>query len=280
MYLAEIHGKLSQNNENKEDILTSNVFSFFKYSDRTIFLYPYLRLLGLEITPEDACRAEFHFWPRYADSTEPDLVLLAGGYYLLFEAKYFSGFGEESPTTRHQLVREIEAGEHEAHNLGKTFQVIAITAHYTQQSGILDGVPEAYKDRVRWTNWQQITRLLERQLEGVSELPPEMRLFATDLHRLLLRKNLRSFIGTAALASCRPCRHFPNILFFQARTARYRGAFIGFENALAGQKHFAQPYKRLFFTQKHFFNRLPQDARLRQAHQPPLFFRSQQYEQT
>jgi hypothetical protein len=29
MYLAEIHGKLSAENENKEDILTSNVFSFF-----------------------------------------------------------------------------------------------------------------------------------------------------------------------------------------------------------------------------------------------------------
>ena len=34
MYLAEIHGKLSMENENKEDILTSNVFSFFKYANR------------------------------------------------------------------------------------------------------------------------------------------------------------------------------------------------------------------------------------------------------
>ena len=28
MYLAEIRGKLSKDNENREDILTSNVFSF------------------------------------------------------------------------------------------------------------------------------------------------------------------------------------------------------------------------------------------------------------
>jgi len=38
MYLAEICGKLSSKVEGIEDILTSNVFSFFKYSKRTIFL--------------------------------------------------------------------------------------------------------------------------------------------------------------------------------------------------------------------------------------------------
>ena len=38
MYLAEIHGKLSAKLERKEDILTSNVFSFFKYSNRSKYL--------------------------------------------------------------------------------------------------------------------------------------------------------------------------------------------------------------------------------------------------
>ena len=54
MYLAEIHGKLSRQNENMEDILTSNVFSFFKYTARQIFLFAFLQELRLDVTPEDA----------------------------------------------------------------------------------------------------------------------------------------------------------------------------------------------------------------------------------
>ncbi len=45
MYLAELHGKLSQRIERMENILTSNVFSFFKYSTREIFLKGYLNEL-------------------------------------------------------------------------------------------------------------------------------------------------------------------------------------------------------------------------------------------
>ncbi len=46
MYLAELHGKLSSNVERKEDILTSNVFSFFKYSNRKVYLKELMKLLG------------------------------------------------------------------------------------------------------------------------------------------------------------------------------------------------------------------------------------------
>lgn len=38
MYMAELRGKLSEKAEKQEDILTSNVFSFFKYANRQIFL--------------------------------------------------------------------------------------------------------------------------------------------------------------------------------------------------------------------------------------------------
>jgi hypothetical protein len=38
MYQAELKGKLPEETEKMEDILTSNVFSFFKYSNRIIFL--------------------------------------------------------------------------------------------------------------------------------------------------------------------------------------------------------------------------------------------------
>jgi hypothetical protein len=73
-----------------EDILTSNVFSFFKYARRDIFLKPYLEnVLGIPFTAEDLRETDFVFWPSYDDGTQPDLVMITGSYYLLFEAKYF-----------------------------------------------------------------------------------------------------------------------------------------------------------------------------------------------
>ncbi len=133
MYLAEIHGKLSRQNENMEDILTSNVFSFFKYAPRQIFLFAFLQELGLVVTLEDVLSAEFFFWPLYANGTEPDLVIVVGNYYLLFEAKYHSGFGAETARIKHQLVREIEGGVLEAASQDKLFRIIAVTAHYSSR---------------------------------------------------------------------------------------------------------------------------------------------------
>ena len=95
MYQAELHGKLIQVQENQEDILTCNVFSFFKYANRKIFLYALLHALGLSVSAEEALNAEFDFWPSFDDRTEPDLVLIIGPYYLLVEAKYRSGHGRE-----------------------------------------------------------------------------------------------------------------------------------------------------------------------------------------
>jgi hypothetical protein len=50
MFIAEIKGKLSHNIEEKEDVLTSNVFSFFKYADRKAYLKPFLAELDIIIT--------------------------------------------------------------------------------------------------------------------------------------------------------------------------------------------------------------------------------------
>jgi len=78
MYLAELHGKLSSNAERKEDILTSNVFSFFKYADRKVYLKQLITLLGIEANDNDLETADFVFWPNYDDHTQPDLVTVVG----------------------------------------------------------------------------------------------------------------------------------------------------------------------------------------------------------
>ena len=134
MYIAEIHGKLTRVQENLEDVLTSNVFSFLKYAPRDLFLVSYLQEIGIEVSEEDAKTAEFLFWTTYDDRTEPDLVIIVGNYYLLFEAKYYSGFGEKTDERKAQLVRELQGGLQEARNRGKEFYPVSYThlrAHET-----------------------------------------------------------------------------------------------------------------------------------------------------
>ena len=98
MIHAELRGKLPEHNpDQREDILTSNVFSFFQYADRQVFLYELLKSWHLDVTAEEAREAEFHYWPQLADGTEPDLVIVVGQYYLLIEAKYRSGFRSGDP---------------------------------------------------------------------------------------------------------------------------------------------------------------------------------------
>ena len=252
MYLAELHGKLSKNNENKEDILTSNVFSFFKYADRCIFLLEFVRSFGLNASETDARQAEFVFWPHYEDQTEPDLVLLIGKYYLLFEAKFHSGFGQETREKKHQIVREIEGGKNEAVNLGKEFLIIAVTAHYNDNIDFKKEIPAEFIFAVRWINWQSIAWLLYQQVENHPELPLETRLFANDLYTLLVNKRLRNFEGIKVFSAGLPqlCSKNGN-LFFDVKSARYRGKFAGFVPALSGSKISGiQTGEHIFFSGK------------------------------
>ena len=85
MYVAELHGKLSPKMERMEDVLTSNVFSFFKYADRSVFLKRYLNYLGVGITQSEALSAIFNFWPRYEDNTEPDVIIRTQNHYILID---------------------------------------------------------------------------------------------------------------------------------------------------------------------------------------------------
>jgi hypothetical protein len=248
MYLAEIHGKLSGDNENKEDILTSNVFSFFKYTNRGAFFYPLLRLVGLDVSVEDCKQAEFRFWPTYPDRTEPDLVILVGRYYLLVEDKYLSGFGEETPKLKHQLEREVKGGVAEANSLGREFKILIITADFYRPPEIFDGIPDYFIKDARWINWQRIAFLIYKILKLATNLPAETKLFASDLYDLFIKKNLRNFEGMNALPIIHLSRYVE--IFFSARTAQYRGDFIGFIPALEGYTPIAKLRTNIFNIRK------------------------------
>jgi hypothetical protein len=251
MYLAEIHGKLSSKVERMEDILTSNVFSFFKYSTREIFLKGYLNKMGFDISDKEARDAEFIFWPRYEEKTEPDLVIIAGKYYILLEAKYFSGFGEETKKTKGQLQREIEYGILEAKNYDKEFRLLAITADHYYKNYKFKAILPQYKTFFQWTNWQSISFYLNRVLESGINIGKQEREFCTDLYNLLDKKCLRDFQSFDFLIG----NHYPlkkhSLIFFDAGTAGFRGGFIGFLASLQSGKTIHPLIKsNLFFEAK------------------------------
>ena len=248
MYLAELHGKLPSKIERMEDILTSNVFSFFKYSTREIFLRGYLNKLGFNISNQECNVAEFIFWPRFEENTEPDLVLMVGNYYLLIEAKYFSGFAAETKKTKAQLLREIEGGRLEARNYGKDFKLIVITADHYYKENKFKIIPSDFIPHFKWTNWQSVSSFLYNILESSRYIEKQERGFALDLYNLLDQKNLRDFQGFDSFYNISDFLKSCASVFFEARTAKFRGDFIGFMPSLSFDKKITSLRKTIFLT--------------------------------
>jgi hypothetical protein len=257
MYLAELHGKLSSKIERMEDVLTSNVFSFFKYSDREIFLKGYLDTLGYGVSEQEAKDAEFIFWHRFEDNTEPDVVIKVGGFYLLFEAKYFSGFAEGSEVTDAQLLREIAGGQFEADSSSREFKLIAITADSYYKEFKFDVIPSDFRPKFQWTNWQRVAQFIDGTLGTNKNLRGEEIDFASDLSKLLDKKNLRGFHGWESPVDANiPLRMCPSV-FFEARTARFRGSFLGFPQSLWSDWEMTASRKTIFLSiQKPMFEPL------------------------
>ena len=235
MYIAELKGKLSTKVQNQEDILTSNVFSFFKYTKRRAFFLSFLRELGFEITEMEAEKAEFFFWPCYEDKTEPDVVVVVGKYYILFEAKYLSDFGGD------QLKREATGGSLAAKNLGRQFYLCAITADYSEPKEKFQNIRKLVN--FKWFNWQNITSFLEKKLK--LDIPD--RIFAEDLYLLLKRKNLRIFDGFLNKFKRKRFKE-GRFAFFDYISANYRGEFIGFLAAFSHRKKKIQKHRTIFFN--------------------------------
>ncbi|GAJ25078.1 unnamed protein product, partial [marine sediment metagenome] len=210
--------------------------------------------LGFDISNQEAKNAEFIFWPRFEKNTEPDLVIIVGEYYLLIEAKYFSGFTEETKKTKAQLLREIEGGKLEAKNYGKDFRLIAITADHYYKEDKFEIIPSDFIPRFKWSNWQSVSSFLYNILESSRDIKKQERDFALDLYNLLDKKNLRDFLGLSSLYNVSAFLKSYASVFFEARTAKFRGDFIGFMQSLSFEKKISLPKKTIFFNnQKKIF---------------------------
>jgi hypothetical protein len=221
MYQAELHGKLSRSVVEAEDILTSNVFSFYVYSER-IHLQRLLAAVRVEVTPEEAQAAIFSFWPTISGDTEPDLVLQVGHYYILVEAKLHSGYGvADEADEKHQLLREARGGRAKAESVGRNFILLTVTDEPAPCEGVYGVLKGQDHESWRWINWSSITHLLETG-------PPIGRM-GDDLLALLGRKGLRRFDGFTDTQD--RLAQVQDYLFFDSKTVRF-GRFAGFANLL------------------------------------------------
>jgi len=251
MYLAEISGKVTSKIEGMEDVLTSNVFSFFKYADRDQYLRSYLNSLGINVSSIDSKEAKFLFWPKFEDGTEPDLIICVGKYYILIEAKYFSEFSEQNEKSESQIIRELNEGLSEARNQSKEFKYITITADYYFIKEKFDIIPKDKIDYFIWTNWQKICTFLYEK--NIIEKQKEDSEFAFDLYRLLEKKKLRNYnIKNLTLFEAKINKI--DSIFYNSLSSKYRGDFLGFIPSL---KRIAIPLKKrenIFFQQiKNFY---------------------------
>jgi len=260
MIIAELLGKIPSRLEDKEDILTSNIFSFFKYSERKL-LKKYLSQLGIIVSENDAIFAEFRFWQKYDDGTEPDLIIICGKYYLLFEAKLYSDFSPETLTIASQISREIIMGKLSAENESKEFVFIAITAEYYKEKTKYSEY-EKMDFRFIWTNWQTVANFLETLLIDHSQI--QNKEYASDLHSLLIKKKLRSYIGIINLKINDNINHF-NSIFYNLKTSKFKGEFSGFIANL-------EQFDRISKFQKTFQNSYFQNINLFTISIPKTFF--------
>lgn len=246
MFQAELNGKLPPSASDREDVLTSNVFSFLKYSHRQTYLHRFLRLAGLNIKTSELHRVKFEFWPNYDDGTQPDVIIETDTYYLLIEAKYFSGVAEENGNPAGQIIREFEIGAMEARNRAKSFYLLLLTDDATRPSRLLAQMPARFQNKTSWTNWQAIAQMISEVLDGIGTAAPDYE-FATDLYELLDCKHLRGFKSFAQAKSI-PSHPQKSHIFFAAETASFRGAFIGFEPTLSILPAAPEPAAVIFYS--------------------------------
>lgn len=207
MLNALLEGKLSSEQENMEDVLTSSVFGVFQYSAASAALIRFLRksepVYGDIPIPDDtdACQVRFDdydFWPFWSglegvDNCEPDLVIrirIPAGQDLLvgIEAKFHSG-KSASPTEdgdiSDQLAKQWVHLHKKAHEKSQVPWLIYLTADTAKPAtDFLEAEGEisrklapseaAHQLRISWLSWRELVDLFEgsdkKQLSDLSSL--------------------------------------------------------------------------------------------------------------
>lgn len=190
MIPALLHGKLSREQENMEDLLTSSVFGLLSYLPPAAGLLPFLEMaeddageapLAGRLVPRPAQEVcDLRFWPKWCEvdcpACEPDVVLrlsLADSKRLILavEAKYLSGKSSEAdeatakPTD--QLAREWLNLKAVASREGAEPVLVYLTTGLGRPHGeIRDSLRELSAKRpddpssvILWLSWRRLSQL-------------------------------------------------------------------------------------------------------------------------
>jgi len=198
MLQALLHGKLSREQENMEDILTSNVFGLLSYLPPAKGLLPFLakaetlegekplaRLAAPGITEHvQMAEEDVRFWPWLEDETcdpcEPDLLLTIRSpgipVMVLIEAKYRSGKSSEADEADVEVTDQLgrqwdhlwpRAKKEKAQPL-----LLFVTAHAAMPRAAIRKSIGEYDDKrgpairrpmIAWLSWCWLPSLFEKQ---------------------------------------------------------------------------------------------------------------------
>lgn len=221
MLKALLHGKLSREQENMEDILTSNVFGLLEYLPPEDGLLPFL---GMAQT-KDGCRplaglvdpvtARTTYWPWWENEgcagCEPDCVIdlrAADGRRQLVavEAKFLSGKSSEAdekePVPVDQLAREWDNLVAASAHKGAEPVLIYLTAHAGFPGRDIEAPVAEYRRKrsgssdpvICWLSWRHLADIAKGQLHPV----------LADLAAMLRRLGLHFYRGTGTVKSLPP----------------------------------------------------------------------------
>lgn len=219
MLQALLKGKLSREQENMEDILTSNVFGLLKYVPPGEGLLNYLALAededgnqplkylrSLNEASQDSISYEFWPWWEELDcyGCEPDVVIslkisAQKKLLVLIEAKYLSGKSSEAdeaydiPTD--QLAREWDNLSVRSNKSDECPVLIYLTAHYAYPYQDINNAISEFREKrlnsvspvIYWLSWRHLYKVCENSQHPV----------LNDIKLLLGRLGLKFFDGIA-----------------------------------------------------------------------------------
>ena len=225
--MALLKGKLSREQQNMEDILTSNVFGTLQYLPPSQALLPFIAKAvddkdnhPLENIRETAA-VDYEFWPYLNESDchpcEPDVLLRitepqGREFIVLIEAKYLSGKsseGDEGERPNDQLAREYDNLRLVAAKEKRAPILIYLTAGLRfPKDEIEASKSELHHDRnitvdFYWLSWRHLIPVIENAEEPMLK----------HLAQIMTKINLLFFNGFSPISQVNPIswsftRHF------------------------------------------------------------------------
>jgi hypothetical protein len=227
MLAAILRGKLSPEQENMEDILTSNVFGALKYVAPEEALLPFLAEAQQAETKGkslawlkdvNGVNADYCFWPWWEESgcvgCEPDVVLRIDSpngkkSLVLVEAKLFSGKSSEGseeelhPTD--QLAREWHNLVHVARREDREPVLIYLTAGFCCPLDAVDASRKNFEAKTLtkeqpfeclWLSWRHLEKVIRNDDHPILK----------DLWAVLQRLALTFFNGVSSVTNPGPIK--------------------------------------------------------------------------